>query len=378
MPVMVSPGVRLRRGVVLDVLEERPGAVELLVEVEDSPARALTYPALVGPVRPGDGVLLNTTAVWLGLGTGGVHFVVAVEGGEEVQPHGRGRTMKLRYTPHQLSVVAAEEQDSPDRAVMEAATGLDGLPVVWVPLHSMVGPAAAGARAAGAARVAYVMTDGAALPAGLSRLTAGLRESGLIQSVITTGQAFGGDLEAVSVFSGLLAGRHVVGADVLVVSDGPGNAGTGTTWGASDVESAMALNAIAILGGRPVAALRLSFADPRDRHRGLSHHSITALSRVALVPVHVAVPVLEDEGRRTRIWDSLGEAGLEGRHQLVEATGQPALDLLAERGIEPDSMGRKPSEDPAFFLAAGAAGVLAGRMAARDRTWRSSGNSGRG
>lgn len=370
MPVMTDPGVRLRRGVVLDVLEERPGAVELLVEVEDGPARAVAYPALVGPVRPGDGVLLNTTAVWLGLGTGGVHFVVAVEGGEEVEPRESGRTMKLRYTPHQVSVVAAEEQDSPNRATMEGATGLDGLPVVWVPLHSMVGPAAAGARAAGATRVAYVMTDGAALPAGLSRLAAALRESGLIESVITTGQAFGGDLETVSVFSGLLAGRHVVGADVLVVGDGPGNAGTGTTWGASDVESAMTLNAIAILGGRPVAALRVSFADPRDRHRGLSHHSITALSRVALVPVHVPVPALDDEGRRTRIWDSLREAGLEGRHQLVEVTGQPALDLLGERGIEPDSMGRKPSEDPEFFLAAGAAGVLAGRMAPGDNAWR--------
>ncbi|MGH2556664.1 MAG: DUF3866 family protein [Actinomycetota bacterium] len=370
MPVMVNPGVRLRRGVVLDVLEVRPGAVELLVEVEDGPARAVAYPVLVGPVRPGDAVLLNTTAVWLGLGTGGVHFVVAVEGGEEVEPPERGRTMKLRYTPHQVSVVAAEEHDSPDRAAMEGATGLDGLPVVWVPLHSMVGPAAAGARAAGATRVAYVMTDGAALPAGLSRLAAALRESGLIESVITTGQAFGGDLETVSVFSGLLAGRHVVGADVLVVGDGPGNAGTGTTWGASDVESAMALNAVAILGGRPVAALRVSFADPRDRHRGLSHHSITALSRVALVPVHVAVPALDDERRRTKIWDSLREAGLEGRHQLVEVTGQPALDLLGEHGIEPDSMGRKPSEDPEFFLAAGAAGVLAGRMAAGDHAWR--------
>lgn len=354
----------------LDVLEQRPGSVELLVEVEDGPARAVAYPSLVGPVDPGDGVLLNTTAVWLGLGTGGVHFVVAVEGAEQVELHGPGRTMKLRYTPHQVRVVAAEEQDSPDRAVMQAATGLDGLPAVWVPLHSMVGPAAAGALAAGATRIAYVMTDGAALPAGLSRLAAALRESGLVQSVISTGQAFGGDLEAVSVFSGLLAGRHVVGADVLVVGDGPGNAGTGTTWGASDVESAMALNAIGILGGRPVAALRVSFADPRDRHRGLSHHSITALSRVALVPVHVAVPALDDDGRRKEIWDSLREAGLEGRHQLVEATGQPALDLLAKHGVELDSMGRTPSEDPEFFLAAGAAGVLAGRMAAGDRAWR--------
>jgi hypothetical protein len=271
--------------------------------------------------------------------------------------------MKLRYTPHQVAVLAAEEEGSPHRSTMERASDLDGLPVVWVPLHSMVGPVVAGARAAGATRVAYVMTDGAALPAGISRLTASLRNAGLLTSVISSGQAFGGDLEAVSVFSGLLAARHVDGAEVVVVGDGPGNAGTGTAWGASDVESAMALNAVAILGGRPVAALRISFADPRERHRGVSHHSITALAKVAIVPVHVAVPVLEDDVRREVVWDALRQARLEERHQLVETTGRPALDLLAEQAIEAESMGRKVVDDPDFFLAAGAAGVLAGRMA---------------
>jgi hypothetical protein len=375
---MVGPGVRLRRGTVLDVLAERPGALDLMVEVEGGPARAVAYPALVGRVRPGDRVLLNTTAVWLRLGTGGDHFVMAVERLEETDPAEPGRTMKLRYTPQQVAVLAAEEEDSPHRGTMEAATRLDGVPVVWVPLHSMVGPVAAGARAAGAERIAYVMTDGAALPAGISRLAASLREAGLLSSVITSGQAFGGDLESVSVFSGLLAGAHVVRADVLIVGDGPGNAGTGTAWGASDVESAMSLNAAGILGGRPVAALRISFADSRERHRGVSHHSVTALSKVALVPVHVAVPALQDEERRKLIWDSLRHAGLEERHQLVETTGQPALDLLAEHDIHPESMGRVLADDPEFFVAAGAAGVLAGRMASNDRAWRSGGGGDQG
>jgi uncharacterized protein DUF3866 len=373
MPDMGTAGVRMRRGTVLGVLAERPGAVELTVEVEGRPARAVAYPALVGPVRPGDRVLLNTTAVSLRLGTGGDHFVIAVEGSEELDAGGPGRTMKLRYAPHQVKVLAAEEEDSPHRATMEAASELQGLPVVWVPLHSMVGPAVAGARAAGASCVAYLMTDGAALPAGISRLAAALREAGLLSSVISSGQAFGGDLEAISVFSALLAGRHVAGADVLVVGDGPGNAGTGTAWGASDVASAMTLNAAGILGGRPVAALRISFADPRDRHKGVSHHSITALSKVALVPVHVAVPALDDEERRRVIWDSLRDAGMEERHQLVETTGGPALELLAEHGIEPESMGRTVDDDPEFFLAAGAAGVLAGRMAIQQLAWRQQG-----
>jgi len=365
--------IRLRHGTVNRVLDERPGALELEVEVEGAPARALAYPDLVGPVGPGDRVLLNTTAVSLGLGTGGLHFVVALEGSADTEAPGPGRTMKLRYTPQQVRVPAVEEEGGPHRTEMEEATDLGGLPVVWVPLHSMLGPAAAGARAGGAERVVYVMTDGAALPAALSRLAARLRAAELLSSVVTAGQAFGGDLEAVNVFSGLLAARYVARADVIVVGDGPGNTGTGTVWGATDIASAMSLNAAAILGGRPVAALRMSFADSRERHREVSHHAITALSRVAVQPVHIAVPAIDEETRREAVWRRLREAKLEERHQLVEVTGQPALDLLAERGLEVESMGRTAADDPEFFLAAGAAGVLAGRMAAGDRAWRPSG-----
>jgi hypothetical protein len=362
--------IRLRRGLVLRVLEERPGAVELEVDLEGGPARAISYPALVGPAGPGARVVLNTTAVTLGLGTGGAHFVVAVEGGPDLDAPGPGHTMKLRYTPHQVKVLAAEDPDSPHRQALEAASSLQGLPVVWVPLHSMVAPAAAGARAAGATAVVYVMTDGAALPAALSRLAARLRSTGLLTSVVTAGQAFGGDLEAVNVFTGLLAARAAAGAEVVVVGDGPGNTGTGTEWGATDIGSAMSLNAAAILEARAVAALRISFADARERHRVVSHHSLTALSKVALQPVHVAVPVMEHEERRAAVWDRLRQAGLEERHQLVEVNGAPALELLEQAGVEVRSMGRGPKDDPEFFLAAGAAGVLAGRMAAGDRAWR--------
>jgi hypothetical protein len=364
--------IRLRRGTIRTVVEERPGAVELSVEVDDEgePSRAIAYPGLVGPVRPGDRVLLNTTAVALGLGTGGLHFVVAVNGLAAADEGLTGRTMKLRYTPEQVSVLSVEEPESPHRGAVAEADSLDGMPVVWIPLHSMLAPAAAGARVAGAASIVYVMTDRAALPAGLSRLLARLRAANLVDVTITSGQAFGGDLEAVTVFSALLAARHAMGADVAIVGDGPGNTGTGTVWGTTALESAQSLNAAAILGGRPVAALRISFADLRPRHRNVSHHSITALSRVALVPVTVAVPTLSDEERRATVWATLRAEDLDRRHQVVEANGRPALDLLEERGIAVESMGRTPADDPEFFLAAGAAGVLAGRMAAGARTRR--------
>ncbi len=369
-------GVRIERATVRRVLADRPGAVEIEVEVEGgrpSTARAIAYPALTGRPQPGDAVLLNTSAVGLGLGTGGWHFVMAVLGDPESPPPvdaPGGHVMKLRYTPVQVPVLSVEEAASPHHAAMAAAESLGGVPVVWMPLHSMLGPVVAGARAAGADRVAYVMTDGAALPAGFSRLVRDLAAAGLLTGTVSAGQAFGGDLEAVTAFSGLLAARHVLRADVIAIGDGPGNTGTRTAWGASNVASAMALNATAILGGRPVAALRISQVDARAEHRGVSHHSMTALSRVALSPVTVPVPAVDDAALRESIWSRLRDERLEERHQLVEANGAPALERLERDGIAAESMGRGPAEDPVFFLSAGAAGIVAGRMAAGDRAWR--------
>jgi hypothetical protein len=357
--------VRLRRGVVRSLGPERPGVVELSVDVEGEARPAIAYPELTGPVVEGDTVILNTTATSLGLGTGGWDFVVAVEGTWGTDVHHAGRVMKARYTPLQTAVSTMEE------ARPDAVSGtLDGVPVVAAPLHSMLAPIAAGARVAGAGRIAYVMTDGAALAGAFSRLVPRLREAGIIDVFITSGQAFGGELETVTIWSGLLAARNLTGADVVIVADGPGNLGTETTWGVSALGSGNALNAAATLAGRPVASIRISFADERERHRGLSHHSRTILQHIAGPGVNVAVPALEDDAQRDAVWNALRDARLEGRHQLVEVDGAPALAELERSGVEIESMGRRPSDDPAFFLAAGAAGILAARMADGSKAWK--------
>jgi hypothetical protein len=357
---------RLRRGSVLAIGVSRPGAVELRVAVDGAEIDAIAYPGVVGPVRVGDSVVLNTTARHLGLGTGGFDLVVAVDAVERTELGHDGRVMKTRYTPQQVSVRAVEETH---REALEPAVGLGGAQVVAAPLHSMVAAIAGGAKASGDARVVYVMTDGAALPGPFSRLVPGLREVGLLDGFVTAGQAFGGDLEAVSLWTGLLAAVAVLDADVVVVADGPGNVGTETTWGVSCLSNGFALDAADTLGGRPVAALRVSFADPRERHRVVSHHSLTILSHVCHVAANVAVPVLPDD-ERDAVWDALRSRRLEEKHQLVEVDGRPAVDELERRGLEVASMGRSPGDDPAFFLAAGAAGVLAGRMAAAARRYR--------
>jgi hypothetical protein len=359
--------VTRRWGRVVRLDDARPGALELVVERDGTEHAALAYPGLVGEIALGDRVLLNTTAVGLGLGTGGLDLVIAVDREPATEsPHG-GRVMKARYTPLQAAVMTVEESH---RDALEAARGLDQTPIVVAPLHSMIAPIAAGARAAGAERVVYVMTDGAAIPGGFSRLVPRLRAAELLDGWITAGQSFGGELEAVTVYTGLLAAVHVLGADVVVVADGPGNLGTDTTWGVSALELGHAANAAATLDGRCVIALRISFADPRERHRVVSHHSLTMLERVIAPGANVAVPALE-EPDRTEVWDALRARRLEERHQLVEADGRPALVELERRGVSVATMGRTVEDDPAFFLAAGAAGVLAARMAASNRRWRS-------
>jgi hypothetical protein len=358
--------VRVRTGTVIAVTDRRPGATEVTVEVDGEPGtgEAIAYDQVTGPVGPGDRVVLNTTAVALGLGTGGLHIVMARLGDtpDEDTP---GHIMKARYTPSQVRVLAVEEDASPHRDAVAAVDHLGGLPVVCAELHSMVPVIAAAIRDGDRAglRVAYVMSDGAALPLPLSRLAGRMRSAGLLAGTITAGQAFGGDLEAVTVHSALAAARAVLGADVAIVAQGPGGAGTGTRWGFSGVQMAEAVNAVAALGGRPVACLRISSADGRGRHRGVSHHTLTALGTLALGRATVAVPVLDDPALAATVAGQLDEAGVTARHDVAELAGPDPAKLLAGWGLEVATMGRGPAADPPFFASAAAAGAVAARMA---------------
>ena len=369
-----------RTGTVSGTRREWPGAVELDVSVDGAPAeggpvRALAYPALTGRPRPGDRVLLNTTALDLGLGTGGYALVVAVPDRLPPDPELGGHLVKARYSPLQATVLGADEQGSPHHDVLRDADDIDGMPVVVADLHSALPAvlagiftaersrddrlAAAGQQQLAEPRVVYVMQDGGALPAWFSRTSAVLREAGWLAATVTTGQSFGGDLETVTVHTGLLAARHVLGADIAVVAQGPGNLGTGTRWGFSGVAAGEAVNAAAALGGRPVASLRISDADPRDRHRGVSHHSLTAYGRVALARADVVVPALPGEfGARV----AAEAATLGGRHALVTVPTDGLEAALRACPARLSTMGRGLDEDLAYFLAAAAAGRHAGRL----------------
>lgn len=369
-----------RSGSVVRLGTRWSGAVELTVEVHDpadhgapSELRALAYPALVGEPVVGDRVLLNVSAQVRGLGTGGYALVVALPDRLPPDPAtGPGHLVKARYTPLQAMVLGVDEQESAHHAALADADDLGGMPVVVADLHSALPAVLAGARwaAAGtggtAPKAVYVMTDGGALPAWFSRTVATLREAGWLDATVTVGQAFGGDLEAVTVHTGLLAARHVLGADLVVVAQGPGNLGTGTRWGFSGVAAGEAVNAAGVLGGRPVASLRVSGADPRARHRGVSHHSLTAYGRVALHPADVVVPVSADPDRAELLTAVGAQADtLCPPHRRVDVDTPDALRAaLAAAPVRLSTMGRDLDADPEAFLAAAAAGVHAAALVA--------------
>src|SRR5262249_5436070 len=203
------------------------------------------------------------------------------------------------------------------------------MPVVAAALHSQL-PAVAAAFAdrAPGARLAYVMTDGAGLPMALSDLVAVLCAKGLLATTVTCGHAFGGDLEAVSIHSALAVGRPVAGADAAVGAMGPGIVGTNTRLGFSGMEVGAILDAAGALRGVPIACLRVSFADPRPRHHGLSHHTATALRIAARDAAWVPVPVLADARQAERVRCDLDAAGITSRHRVVEVDAPDALELF--------------------------------------------------
>jgi hypothetical protein len=318
---------------VSEVLAERAG----LQRVATDQGRAYVLTGLVGSVGVGDRVVLNTTAVELGLGTGGWHVVHWNLARESWSQPGPGHIMKMRYTSLQADTGAAEE------AHPDLPADLGNVPVVACTLHSQVGVVAALVRHLRPdASVAYVMTDGAALPVALSDLAHTLREAKVLDGIVTAGHAFGGDLEAVSLPSALVLARHVLEADVIVVGMGPGVVGTGSALGTTSVEAAAILDTATALAGRAGLCVRASRADPRDRHLGVSHHVLTVLGLVRDRP---AVPVPAEL-----------VSAVAGGHAVEVPDVGAVLDGM---GLRITSMGRGPEDDPLFYAAAGAAGVWA-------------------
>ncbi len=339
----------LHWGRVKKVINVRSHKWILLVDVDGKDERAVLYPRLTGEVKKGDYVLLNTTAVELKLGTGGYHFVLVVDGGEEKTQSLPGHIMKLRYTPYQIKVLAREEK----RNFVDHSHPI----VIAILLHSMLPAVACILKYHEENRVAFVMTDGGALPLWFSDTVYKLEKRGMIQTTITTGHSFGGREEAVNIYSGLLTAAET--CNVIIAGPGPGHVGTNNKWGFTGLQQGEILNAAGTLGYQGIGIPRISFADKRKRHYGISHHSITSLGKVCRDRVKIFLPQLAEN--KNMIIREQAKALKDKEIIFLETEGM--MPVLEQNRDIMSTMGRELSDDPEYFLTCAAGGLGAAKLA---------------
>jgi hypothetical protein len=339
--------LKLRRGTVVEV----EGEGRVVVEVDGERRRAWADETMVGPAEAGDDVVVNTAALDLGLGSGGydivhVNLTRGLAGGET--PSGV-HLMKLNYSSLLLAVDPVElPADSPPRPSR-------ALPVLVLPLHGHLAPAAWAAGEGAAGRVGFVQAGGGGLPGSLSSDVRALHDRGLLAGAITASPSYGGEREAISLVGALHAAAEL-DWDATIVGPGPGILGSSTRYGHGGMAALDAAHAALALGLPTIVSPRMSSGDPRPRHLGLSHHTRSVLD-LLLGAVDVPVPADLDD-----LWpraagdpdDELGAAA-GGEHRLLEAAAD--LPGYAESGLPQRTMGRSFDEDRLFFAAPLAAGT---------------------
>lgn len=342
-------------GVVESIVDQSEGLDDIRVNLNGNIQRAYNYTKLTGEINIGDEVVLNTTAVELSLGTGGYHFVIANLNNLESNFTEGGHIMKLRYTPLQIKVDSVEEQDSIYHEKIQSFSSLNNIPVVVGTLHSMLTPFVASYKKNNPTKkLVYIMTDGAALPIYLSKNVDTLKKKGLIDKTITIGSAFGGDYDCINIYTALITAKEVLEADCIFISMGPGIAGTGTKYGFTGIEQGPILDAVKKLGGLPIAIPRISFADKRDRHKGISHHSITVLKEIVNVKVNIPITNYNEE-ELIYIEKQIKENGLQEKHNIVYIENSNTKKDLDFYNLKVRSMGRDYEQDKEFFEAASTA-----------------------
>jgi hypothetical protein len=373
--------LKLRRATVAGA-DPAPGAEQsLFVELADAPGvrrAAIADVGLVGRAEVGDELIVNVQALDLQLGSGGFDVVhVNLTRGLAAQGAHDAHVMKLNYTSLQHAVAPVDDA--------ELHLPLDR-PAAVLALHGQLAAVAwAFAQGAPGAKLGFVQSEGGALPGGHSRTVAQLRERGLLAGHLTAGAAFGGEGEAITLAGALHHGLRTLGWDAAVCGPGPGIVGSASPLGHGGMAALDCAHAALALGAPTLLVARMSCGDERERHRGISHHTLTVLD-LLLAPVAVALPagMRSPVGADLRAGLGVVFAGTSAKRpaMALEAgrpiTGRPAriarhdwrrasVDLpgYAACGLPASTMGRTIAQDPLFFGAALAGGGALAEMARR-------------
>ncbi len=349
--------ISIKKGIVEKIIEKNKEISIIIVNINSLKQRAINYNCITGEVNINDEVVLNCTAVELGLGTGGYHFVIYnTTNNKNNCIESKGHIMKLRYTPLQLKCLTAEEQSSPYHGKFNNFKSLNNSIIIVGTLHSMLAPIATVIKSIKPElNINYIMTDGGALPIQFSKTINILKRKKIINKTITIGHSFGGDLECINIYTGLIASKEVLNSDVTIVTMGPGIVGTNTKYGFSGIEQGYIIDAANKLGGKVFAVPRISFSDNRKRHHGLSHHSITIFSKICCTKANIVIPMLEKE-KLQLINNQLYENRIKQKHNLIYEDGNIVGDILKTYNLHIKTMNRTFEQDKEFFYTLGAVG----------------------
>ncbi|WP_062046493.1 DUF3866 family protein [Bacillus sp. JCM 19034] len=325
------------------------------LETDKGANKAILYKRLCPRTDVGDQVIVNVTATDLLLGTGGWDFVVSHRNKVlHWTTENDGHIMKARYTPIQHSVQTVESQESEYHHLFEQPFSLEGRPIWIAELHSMVPLFFALLQVYDPKkRLCVIIDDQASLPLYLSDQIREMKKNPNLIT-ITVGQAFGGDFEAITIASAIQFAYHILKVDCILISVGPGVVGSGSYYGFTGMIQAHWSHIISGLGGQPVWIPRISFFDKRNRHYGLSHHTLTTLCEFTFKPAFVPFPVME-QTKLKRIKQQLFEREPHAcSHRFIFSTVAVAnwvTEALNWTSLPIYSMGRTFEEDPLFFCA---------------------------
>lgn len=344
-------------GIVDSIIKDDDSITLIYVNIDNSIFKAVNYKDFTGDVQINDVVVLNTTAIELNLGTGGNHFVVFNYKNKSKDLEGNGHIMKLRYTPLQLRCLVAEEQESPYHNIFNEFKSLDNHICIVATLHSMIAPIIAMIKFINKnVKINYIMTDGGALPISFSNTIKELKNKKMLDKTITMGHAFGGDLECINIYTSLIAAKEILKGDITIISMGPGIVGTGTKYGFTGMEQGYIIDAVNNLGGVPFVVPRISFKDKRDRHYGISHHTITVLSEIANTKANLVLPYLDNE-KHNYIMHQIQESKIDNKHNIILQNGKGIFEAMKKFELNTTSMGRTIADDNDYFIALGAVGA---------------------
>lgn len=321
-----------------------------IIQTADTSYPAILYKRFFPAVSIGTNLIINQTATSLELGTGGYDLVKHVMASKRQRANCNNHIMKLRYTP--LQHVGNNVEEMAELSFLfETHLSLQNKKIILAELHSMVPLIYDIATEIDASTsCCFIFDDSASLTIEISSHIRRLQMLDNFHS-ITVGQCIGGEYDAVSLASALQFAHGYLHADLIIISVGPGVVGTGTKFGHTAMDIANWANTVGSLSGCPVWIPRLSFVDQRDRHYGLSHHTITPLLNFTYCPCVLIFPPLQSE-QKELIASQLTRPGKSEHHMIYSSklSNEEAVRRVLAGG-KVKTMGRGYDDDPVFFEA---------------------------